>query len=170
MGKTIRRSMGDTEPLEYQLRDIPFGEEASKPVNLTGKEVRITLVDGCSRVYSLDPKYVFANNSDRDSYFAANPTELVDGLLIIVTLGYQRWIGQWTTDYSMAVSDKVCEITDPAKGRIKYPFTREEVRFAGMYHVYFRVISSSGTPAVTTDARYPKSESLWIHIMDIFTE
>lgn len=175
MGTTIRRSVGDTDPLIYELKEKLIYEDRSRPISLLDKDVYLTMVNSYLEVPTLDSSRQFANITERDQYYAANPDELIDGLITTyvdgTTVVCRIWRGgQWNADYWVIVDDKACTIRDEGKGYVGYPFTVEEVRRAGMFHVYFRVETSDGTPVVTTSAKYPKGDSLWIHIMDVFTE
>jgi hypothetical protein len=158
------------------------GEDRSRPVSLVGKTVRFTMVDSNIEPLTVEDKYNFATVSERDEYFVAIPAELVDGLVVQVTTAatpttpeivvqYRYRNTEWHTDVTKVIDDKLCDIVDGGKGSISYSFTVEEARRAGMYHIYYRVITPvEGHPGETYDAKYPKGDSLWIHIMDIFTE
>jgi len=47
---------------------------------------------------TIDPSHYFANNTERDDYFVANPTELVTGMLIKNGSGYQQYTGSVWND------------------------------------------------------------------------
>lgn len=179
MGRTIRRSFGDTDPFIFILKEKYPGEDITRPVSLVDKEVRITIVDSNIEGQLVADGYVFTNEVERDAYFTTHADDLIDGLVIdIFTYDavngpqhlYQRWrSGQWNLDFWLVVDDKLCTVMDAGKGYVSYSFTKEEGKRPGMFHVFYRVISNAGTPSETS-AKYPKGESLWIHIMDIFTE
>ena len=177
MGTTIRRSVGDTDPLIYELKERLIYEDRSRAINLTDKNVYLTMANSCLDVPDIDSSRQFASITARDQYYVDHPTELIDGL-ITTYIGSDGkssvcmiWRGsKWNADYWTIIDGKKCTTIDAAKGYTGYPFTAEEVRRAGMFHAYFRVETSSGAPVVTTNAKYPKGDSLWIHMMDIFTE
>lgn len=175
MGTTIRRSVGDTDPLIYELKEKLIYEDRSRPISLIDKKVYLTMVNSYLKIPDIPLKYVFASEADRDQYFVGKPDELIDGVITTYVESTRVickiWRGsEWYTDYWTIISDKECTIRDEGKGYVGYDFTSEEVSRSGMYHVYFRVETSDGTPVVTTSAKYPKGDSLWIHIMDVFTE
>lgn len=179
MGTTIRRSVNDTDPLVYELRDKLIYEDRSKAVTLTGKTVHITMANSYTDVPEVDASRQFENLTARDQYYAANPDELIDGLITTYVDGdavtCMIWRdGQWYSDYWVIVDDKACNIVDAAKGYISYAFTAEEVCRAGMFHIYFRVVTyddpEEGDPVAISTVKYPKGDSLWIHLIDIFTE
>lgn len=49
--------------------------------------------------------HTFADNTARDTYFTANPTELVDNLFIKVGAGYQQYIGSAWEEATAVVAD-----------------------------------------------------------------
>lgn len=175
MGTTIRRSIGDTDPLIYELKEKLIYEDRSRPISLVEKKVYMTMVNSFLEIPAIDLSRQFASEIERDQYYAANPSELIDGLITTymesTILICEIWRGgKWNADYWTIVNDKECVLRDEGKGYVGYSFTSEEVSRSGMYHVYFRVETSEGIPVVTTSAKYPKGDSLWIHIMDVFTE
>lgn len=225
MGTTIRRSVGDTDPLIYELKDKLIYEDRSWPVNLLGKKVYLTMVNSYLEIPDVPLKYVFGSDADRDQYFIAYPDELVDGLITVVNVNNvvtcKIWRGsQWNADYWTIVQDKECTVTNASKGYISYAFTTEEACRSGMFHVYFKVVAYlytvdsdyvfsdlsacnsyfadpehsaelvdgiivsinnvyygyngsawiEGDAVSTSIAKYPRGDSLWIHLMDIFTE
>lgn len=175
MGLTLSRSIGDTEPMDYIIEEKPFGTDITGPVDLEDKEVLITVYDGEDREYTVESAYVFVDEAARDAYFVANPGELIDGLLIEVDGEKLRYVGnEWSTSTKFIVHNKPCVVSSTVDGKITYNWTTEEVKTAGMYHVFFRVITTvegeGGNPDTVTEARYPKSVSLWIHIIDVFDE
>jgi hypothetical protein len=49
--------------------------------------------------------HTFADNTARDTYFTANPTELVDNLFIKVGAGYQQYVGSAWEEATAVVAD-----------------------------------------------------------------
>ena len=166
MGTSIRRFVGDTDLLFYAIREIPFGSERSSAVDLTDATVYFRMVDAEDRDYDIDDEYIFETEIERDAYFVSNPAEKIDGLLITVNAEYQRWNGtDWSTDYTVVVDKKECNIVDDGEdGIVSYQFTEKEVAILGIYHICFYV-ETGDDPVIS--AQYPRGEALWIHIMDI---
>lgn len=221
MGTTIRRSVGDTDLLVYELRDKELYEDRSHPVNLKDKRVYMTMVNSCLEIPSVPLKYIFESEGDRDQYFTAYPEELSEGLIIVVRQTCMVWRGSvWNNEYWAIIRDKECIVVNENKGYAGYRFTNEEVCRSGMFHVYFTVISYlynvedayifhdinecnayfsdpdhaaelingiivsinyiyyeydgsawiEGDAVDTSSTKYPKGDSLWVHLMDVFTE
>lgn len=159
MGTTIRRSVNDTDPLVYELKNRLIYEDRSTAVNLTGKSVYLTMVNSYMEIPDIDSSRQFASLIERDQYYATNPEELIDGLITTYTdsdvVICKIWRdSQWNSDYWNIVDDKLCDVRDAAKGYVGYPFNEEEVRRAGMFHAYIRV----ETPEYTTELLFDTSE------------
>lgn len=221
MGTTIRRSVGDTDLLVYELRNRLVYEDRSAAVNLTGKNVYFTMVNSHTDVPDIDVSRQFASEIERDQYYTTYPERLINGLITSYTdelsIVYRIWRNDaWHSDYWTIISDKECSVVDAAKGYAGCSFTSEEVMKSGMFHAYFTVITPvyttelifdttgerdeyfvensdeliegvkvaidmvyytyedsvwvEGDAVGTISAKYPKGDSLWIHIMDVFTE
>jgi hypothetical protein len=178
MTSCIRRSIGDTDPIQWLLKEKVLGSDRSTPVVLTGKTVYITLVDSNIEPLVVESKYTFDSTGDRDQYFVGNPDELMDGLVTqvidpttgIVTQYRYRNLA-WHTDVTTVIEDKLCTVVSATSGSISYAPTVAEMCRSGMYHVYFRVSSPVGGESEDTyETKYPRGDSLWIHIMDIFND
>ena len=187
MGKTIRRADGDTDPLIYIIRDKAVGEDITKPVDLKDLLVYFTMVDSNMEEPKVYENHIFHSVDERDAYFESSPTELIDGLVIDVqTINIDATIShcylryrddKWNTDFWVVIDDKECKLIDDSKGYVTYSFTTEECRRTGMYHVYFRVVTDAEDPEDPDDptetiksVKYPRGDTLWIHIMDVFSE
>jgi len=172
MGVTIRKHVGDTSMLDYQIRGKPAGEDVNRPVDLDKKKVYFVMADAQLRLYDVDDLYKFESVEVRDAYFAVNPSELIDGMVIEVgtietgITQIRRCSGSWSSITSLVIDGKLCTIVDSTKGLVRVPFTKAEVSIRGMYHVYFRVVDEDSEDLVSV---YPKIDSLWIHVMDFFT-
>jgi len=174
MGTTIRRSIGDTVPLYYIIKDIPFGSERSSAVDLEDKVVKFTMIDDIVRDYDVPDDYRFDTEVERDSYFVTNPDERLRGLLVMVDEDYQRWTGSvWSDDYQVVVNEGACTLVTGTTGGVGYEFTAAEVAYAGMYHIYFTMYDTEEVEeetVLTTSKKYPYNNSLWIFIVDVLTE
>lgn len=178
MTSCIRRSIGDTDPIQWLLKEKALGSDRSAPVVLTGKTVYITLVDSNIELLTVESKYTFSSTGDRDQYFVDHADELIDGLvvqvvdpssLIITQYRYRKLT--WNTDVMTVIDNKLCTVLNAATGSISYAPTTQEMCRSGMYHVYFRVVSPVGGESEDTyETKYPRGDSLWIHIMDIFND
>jgi hypothetical protein len=74
-----------TTPTIYYLSAID-GEDYTWTELVGGGEGEAGLV-------SINPNHIFADTSERDTYFATNPDELVAGIFISVDDGFQQWDG-----------------------------------------------------------------------------
>jgi hypothetical protein len=178
MESCIRRSIGDTDPIQWLLKEKLFGADRSTPVALTGKTVYFTLVDSNIELLTVESKYTFDSVGDRDQYFIGHADELVDGLVTqvidpvtLLATQYRYRALAWHTDVVTVIDNKLCTVLNAATGSISYAPTTQEMCRAGMYHAYFRVVSPVGGESEDTyETKYPRGDSLWIHIMDIFND
>lgn len=65
------------------------------------------LSGGESAPWTMNPDHVFADNTERDTYFTAHPSELISGTLISVGTGFQMYNGTvWTTKTAILTGPK----------------------------------------------------------------
>lgn len=226
MEQCIRRSIGDTDPIQWLIREKVLGADRSTPVVLTGKSVYITMADSNTELLIVEPEYTFESVGDRDQYFVGYPDELIDGVVTqvvdpdtLVAVQY-RYRDGWHTNVTLVIDNKECGILNAATRSIQYFPTVAEMDRAGMYHVYFEVVTYmydieseyvfsdvaertsyfadpehsdeliegrkvavngvyftyestawvEGDAVSTSSVKYPRGDSLWIHIMDIFND
>jgi len=71
--------------------------------SVSGKLINAENIVG---TFSLNPNHQFVDTSIRDSYFIANPTELVSGIFIAVGTGFQQYNGSAWVDRTAVLTGK----------------------------------------------------------------
>jgi len=92
----------------------------------TGLQIRTKINEMFTELYDqgimINSDHVFADNTARDAYFTANPTEKTDGVLISVGIGFQQWDADTTAwiDKTAIISGDAISFVDSASINFTY--------------------------------------------------